>query len=111
MKKLLILFTLTLLLFSCKANYPIAQQSGKEDIAYLLFVSSHEYAGKEIQVTIDDIETFDAKVIKQSKAYLKGSQYGVRTGAHSLKVNYKGKTIYQKKVFVSPQDVKQIILP
>ena len=41
MKKLIISFAvlLVVLLTGCKANMPVAQQSGKEDIAYLLFVS------------------------------------------------------------------------
>ena len=40
MKKL-VLFTLTLaalLLVGCKANYPVAMQTGQEDMAYLVFV-------------------------------------------------------------------------
>ena len=35
-------------LAGCKA--PVAQQSGKEDIAYLLFVSPNTYAGKKVIV-------------------------------------------------------------
>lgn len=111
MKKLLVLLLLPIALFSCKANYPVAQQSGKEDMAFLLFVSSKQYAGKEVQVTLDDAQPFTAKVVKQKKSNRKGTQYGIATGARSLKVICEGKTIYQKKIFVSPQDVKQIILP
>ncbi|MBO5025878.1 MAG: hypothetical protein J6C86_07025 [Bacteroidaceae bacterium] len=111
MKKLLILFALPLFLFGCKANYPVAQQSGKEDMAFLLFVSSKEYAGKEVQVTIDDAQPFTAKVVKQKKANRKGTQYGVSTGTRVLKVSNNGKTMYQKKLFLSTQEVKQIILP
>lgn len=111
MKKLLILFALPLLLFGCKANFPVAQQSGKEDMAYLLFVSGKEYANKQIQVTVDNAQPFTAKVVKQKKSNRRGTQYGVGTGSRSLKVTYEGRTIYQKKVFLSTQEVKQIILP
>lgn len=111
MKKLLVLFALPLILFGCKANYPVAQQSGKEDMAYLLFVSSDEYAGEEVQVTIDDAQPFTAKVVKQKHANRKGTQYGVSTGTRALKVSCDGKVIYQKKLFLSTQEVKQIILP
>ncbi len=111
MKKLLILFALPLFLFGCKANYPVGQQSGKEDLAYLLFVSSDDYAGKEIQVSVDDAQPFTAKVVKQKNAHRKGTQYGVSTGTRTLKVCYNGKILYQKKLFLSTQDVKQIILP
>ncbi len=111
MKRLLILLALPLLLFGCKANAPVAQQSGKEDIAYLLFVSDKEYANKEIQVTIDNGQPFTAKVVKQKKANRRGTQYGIATGSRNLKVTYEGQTVYQKKVFLSTQEVKQIILP
>ena len=111
MKKLLVLFALPLILFGCKANYPVAQQSGKEDMAYLLFISSDEYAGKKVQVIIDDAQPFMAKVIKQKNANRKGTQYGVSTGTRALKVCCDGKIIYKKKLFLSTQEVKQIILP
>lgn len=49
MKKLIILlFAIPFLLIGCRASLPVAQESGKEDIAYLLFVSSNEYAGKNV---------------------------------------------------------------
>ncbi len=111
MKKLLALFAVLALLVGCKANYPVAQQSGKEDMAFLLFVSGNEYAGQEVQVTLDDAQPFTAKVVKQKKALRKGKQYGVKTGTRSLKVTCEGKVLYQKKVFLSTQEVKQIILP
>lgn len=111
MRKLLVLFALPLILFGCRANYPVAQQSGKEDIAYLLFVSSDKYAGENVQVTIDDAQPFTAKVVKQKSANRKGTQYGVSTGTHALKVSCDGKIIYQKKLFLSTQEVKQVILP
>lgn len=111
MKKLLLLFSLALLLFSCKANFPVAQQSGKEDMAYLLFVSGKQYAGKQVLVEVDKAQPFEAKVVKQKKSNRRGTQYGIATGSRNLKVSCEGKTIYQKNIFVSTQEVKQIILP
>jgi len=111
MKKLLYLLALPLILFSCKANFPVAQQSGKEDMAYLLFVSSKQYAGKDVQVTIDNGQLFTAKCVKGKKSNRRGTQYGIGTGTRTLKVSCDGKTLYEKKVFVSTQEVKQIILP
>ena len=110
MKKLF-LFAMTLFLIGCKANYPVAQQSGKEDIAYLLFISSDQYANEKIEVTLDNAEPFYAKVVKQKKSHRRGTQYGIGTGTRNLTVKHKGQTIYQKKIFVSTQEVKQIILP
>lgn len=102
---------LPVILFGCKANLPVAQQGGKEDMAFLLLTSSKEYAGKEVAVIIDESQPFTAKVVKQKNANHKGTQYGVATGTRSLKVIHDGKTIYQKKIFLSTQEVKQITLP
>lgn len=105
------MFTIASLLMGCKANFPVAQQTGKEDMAYLLFVGKKEYGGKEVQVTIDNAEPFTAKVVKSKKANRRGTQYGIGTGARDIVVRCDGKTLYQKKIFVSTQEVKQIILP
>ena len=105
------MFAIASLLIGCKANFPVAQQTGKEDMAYLLFVGQREYGAKEVQVTIDNAEPFTAKVIKSKKANRRGTQYGIGTGTKSLVVKCDGKTLYQKKIFVSTQEVKQIILP
>ena len=111
MRKSLFLFALPILLVCCKANLPVAQQGGKEDMAYLLFVSPDKYAGEEVQVTIDNGTAFTAKVVKLKKSNRKGTQYGVKPGAKTLKVSYGNKNIYQKKIFLSTQEVKQILLP
>lgn len=111
MKKLLVLFALPLLLMGCKANFPVAQQSGKEDMAYLLFVSDNEYAGKVVSAQVDATQPFEAKVVKQKKSNRRGTQYGVGVGNRTLKVTCEGKTIYQKRIFLSAQEVKKITLP
>ena len=112
MKRLLILlFVIPLLLIGCRAHFPVAQESGKEDIAYLLFVSPKEYAGKSVFVKIDNNAPFEAKVVKSSKANRRGSKYGIAVGTRNITVSYDGKSIYQKKIFVSTQEVKQIMLP
>ena len=48
--KLVCAIALPLFFTACKT--PVAQQSGKEDMAYLLFVSPKEYAGKEVYLAI-----------------------------------------------------------
>lgn len=111
MKKLLVLFAISATLLGCKANFPVAQQSGKEDVAYLLFVSPKEYSGKQVQVTLDNGAPFTAKVVKQKKSNRRGTQYAVSTGARAIKVTHEGKTLYRKNIFLSTQEVKQILLP
>ena len=110
-KAIFCIIAIASLLTGCKANFPVAQQTGKEDMAYLLFVGQKEYAGKEVQVTIDNAEPFTAKVVKSKKANRRGTQYGIGTGNKNIVVKCDGKTLYQKKIFVSTQEVKQILLP
>lgn len=113
MKKLIFrmicIFTLPLLFSGCKA--PVAQQSGKDDIAYLLFVSPKKYAGKEVTVALDNQEPFTAMVVNEKHSKRKGTQYGVKTGPRRIKVTSEGKVLYEKNIFVSTQQVKQITLP
>ncbi len=111
-KSLLFIFCVAaILLTACKANLPVAQQSGKEDVAFLLFVGQGEYGGKTVEVTIDDAAPFEAKVVKAKKSMRRGTQYQVGLGTRNLKVTKDGKTLYQKKIFLSTQEVKQIMLP
>lgn len=110
MKNKLVFIAIAVLLVGCKANYPVAQQSGKEDIAYLLFVSSGEYTGKTVTVDIDGTTHFDAKVVKLRKANRRGTQYGVSTGRKSITVKCDGRTLYNKQIFLSSQETKQILL-
>lgn len=99
-----------MLLAGCR-SYPVAQQSGKEDMAYLLFVSSDEYKNKTVDVKLDDNTTFEAKVVATKKAKRKGIAYGVSTGKRKIIVTNGGNTIYEKELFLSTQETKQITLP
>lgn len=99
------------LMVGCKSNFPVAQQSGKEDMAYLVFVGPRGFSGsKTVQVDVDGT-TFDAKVIKPKTANRKGKQYGVATGRRNIVVKYKGDVIYRKQLFLSSQETKTITLP
>ena len=112
-KVLFSLIALTWLLTGCKSSFPVAQQSGKEDMAYLVFVGPKETYGngsKLVQVDVDGTK-FDAKVIKPKVANRKGVQYGVATGRRSISVSFNGKTIYSKQLFLSSQETKIITLP
>ena len=64
-----------------------------------------------MEVLIDSNEPFHAKVVKTKKSKHSGVQYGIGTGKHSLKIACEGKILYEKKIFASPQEVKQIVLP
>lgn len=109
--KLIFALGLVLLLCGCRAHYPVAQQSGKDDVAYLLFVSQKEYAKKYVTVTLDGEKTFEAKVIKAKDSNYKGASYAIATGRRKINVEYKGTLIYNKEIFVSTQETKIITLP
>lgn len=109
MKKVLIFCSLIGLFVSCKA--PVAMQSGREDIAYLVFVSPKTYWNKKVDVSIDNQTNFEAKVVKTKRSNFWGRQYGISTGRRNLKVSHNGTIIYQKEIFVSSQETKVITLP
>lgn len=95
----------------CRANYPVAQQSGKEDVAFLLLVSQKNYINEELTVKIDDTE-FEAKAVSAKKSNRRGKAYTVATGRRKLTVTDKqGQTLYKREVMLSTQETKQIMLP
>ena len=99
------------LLVGCKANYPVAQETGKDDVAYLIFVSASDAKNKVVDVTVDGKTTFEAKTVKNRKSNRRGTQYSVQTGKRHVKVAFEGQTLYDKYVFLSTQEVKEITLP
>ena len=112
-KVLFSLIAIVFLMVGCKANYPVAQQSGKEDMAYLVFVGPLKTYGngsKPVQVDVDGT-TFDAKVVKPKVANRKGMQYGVATGRRNVTVRFNGNIVYSKQLFLSSQETKIITLP
>lgn len=112
-KILLLTMAVASILVGCKSSFPVAQQSGKEDMAYLVFVGPRQTYGngsKPVQVDVDG-KLFDAKVVKPKTANRKGIQYGVATGRRNVTVKFKGQTIYQKQLFLSSQETKIITLP
>lgn len=112
-KILITLFAIVCLLVGCKSSFPVAQQSGKEDMAYLVFVGPKDTYGngsKLVQVDVDGTQ-FDAKVVKPKTANRKGTQYGVATGRRNVTVKFNGNTVYSKQLFLSSQETKIITLP
>ena len=115
MKKLLlfVIAFVAVLLVGCKTSYPVAMQTGQEDMAYLVFVGPLDKYGNgayPVQVDIDGTK-FDAKVIKPKVSNRKGFQYGVGLGNRHLKVTFRGETVYEKQIFLSTQETKVINLP
>lgn len=103
------LFLVISLFTNCKANYPVTQQSGKDDIAYLVFVSSGNKS-YPVTVTLDGSTTFSAKTVKSKDANYKGTSYTVNTGKRKIIVSRNGTNLYEKNIFLSPQETKIITL-
>ena len=106
-----LMLVMLLLLGSCKANFPVAQQSGKDDVAYLLFVSASNKSSETVDVAIDGKTSFEAKKVKAKKANRQGTSYAVATGRRKIKVTKDGEILYNKEIFVSTQETKIITLP
>lgn len=94
---------------SCKVG-SYSQERGLPDQAYLYFVANQNYEG-EIQVSIDNNTSFNAKVIKEKKGTIKRDIYAIAKGKRKIKVSYNGNIIYEREVFVSAQETKKIELP
>ncbi len=113
MKKLLFFIAFVFsLAFLSSCGMPIAQEGGKSDVAYLLFVSPEHFYNKTVDVALSSMEQgFTAEVVKEKKSLRKGKAYTVPTGAATVKVYHQGKLLYSRKLFLSTQQTKIIQLP
>lgn len=102
---------MAVMLTSCRVHQPVEQASGSEDIAYLLFISPNEMAGKTVSVSISGIPQFEAKVVKAKKSNRKGTTYAIPVGRKKIKVTIGARVVYEKEIFVSSQETKTITLP
>ena len=64
-----------------------------------------------VNVNIDDKTTFQAEVNKDHADRPKGKVYAISTGTHVVTVSYNNNVIFKKKIFVSTQETKKIMLP
>lgn len=85
--------------------------SGMENEAFLVFVGNPQSYESGVEVSIDDSATFSAEVQKNHADRPQGKVYAISTGQHLVSVAHNNKIIYQKRIFVSAQETKKIILP
>ena len=110
MKRTLYLLALLLALTaSCTGVKTISK--GLENEAYLQIIGSPYHYPEGVTVTIDNESSFRTKVIKNTSKRPKGKLYAIETGTHTVTVSYDGVVKYSKKIFVSAQETKQIVLP
>lgn len=111
-KKLTYILSLLLMLTSfagCK-TVVYDRQGGNEDIAYLQFISAEDYAGKKVEVVVDNSTTFVAKVKKERKSSIKPNLYTIKPGQRNVKVYQDGNLIVEQDIYVSQQKTKVIRL-
>ena len=102
-------FGLALLMTGCKVGN-VASSQGLTDQAYLYFASSNKYE-EPVVVSVDEEATFEAQVVKEKKSTIKGFTYAIRPGKRNVVVSSKGQVLYDRTVFVAPQETKKISLP
>jgi hypothetical protein len=110
MKKLIVLFSACILLLSACTGVKTLS-SGLENEAYLKFVGNKNLYEFGVEVTIDDKTTFTAQVVNDNIKTPLGNVYAIASGKHTVKVKHNNSVIYAKKIFISTQETKKIILP
>jgi hypothetical protein len=110
MKKYLLLFIIPLVLFGCRVGRT-TESRGYENESYLQFVQGQQKYPEGVEVFVDDLPSYKAKVNNVNDRVVKGDVYTIKSGTRHLKVVYNGKVLYDKKVVLSSQQTRQIQLP
>jgi hypothetical protein len=84
---------------------------GLENESYLEFVSQSQIYPDGVSVTVDNTLNFKADVYKDKTDRTKGKVYAISVGAHTISVSYNNQLLYNKKIFISTQETKYILLP
>lgn len=110
MKNIISLIAITLFLISgCTGVKSVS--SGLENEAFLRIMGDRSKYSKEVTVSIDDEIEFQAEVSKLHSNRPKGEVYAISTGSHVVSVSFNGELVFRKKIFVSSQETRKIILP
>lgn len=104
-----IILVFLMILSSCGGTKTASR--GLTNESYLEFIGKPSVYSDGVQVTIDDNTPFTAKVYNDRVGRLRGEVYAISTGAHTLKVYFEKKLIYNNQIFIMSQESKKIILP
>ena len=112
MKKcvLLLLMIFPLVFTGCKVGRT-TESRGLENESYLQFVQGQGKYDEGVDVFVDNLAPFKAKVDKVNSRTVKGNVYTIKSGTRYLKVVYKGQVLYEKNVVLSSQETRQVQLP
>lgn len=110
MKKILFVIAIGLIfLTGCTGVKTLTK--GLENESFLEFIGKSSNYNGGVDVNIDDKSTFKSEVNKDHTDRPKGNVYAISTGTHVVTVSYNNNLIFKKKIFVSAQETKKIMLP
>ena len=110
MRKLLFTLTLVTIFFSACTGV-MSTASGLEDESFLRFIGNPSVYPSEVSVLVDGTISFKAEVERDYAKRPKGTIYAISKGAHNIKVTHENTVIFNKKIFISAQETKKILLP
>ena len=100
---------MTALLLGCTGVKTLS--TGLENESFLEFIGNPRDYAQGVDVNIDDKIKFKAEVNKDHVNRPKGKVYVIPPGTHTITVAYSNNVIIKKKLFISTQETKKIILP
>lgn len=103
--------SVAIMLFASSCYQVRTYSTGLSNDAVLEFVGNPSNYKGGVDVTIDDVTKFKAEVKKDNAESPKGYVYSISKGTHVVNVSYNGVALFNKKLFVSPQETKKIELP
>ncbi|MEG1617501.1 MAG: hypothetical protein RR202_07200 [Bacteroidales bacterium] len=107
MKKIIALCTgclLTLLLTGCWGGYYNEVSGG---VGFVTFVANDPAT---VDVTIDGVRFFRAKVRDVSRPNQYAPKYDLRPGRRNIRVQWNGRTIYKRTIHIRPNQTTTIFL-
>jgi len=109
MKKSLFVILLTFLLLGCAGTK--STHGGLENEAFLDIVGTQRNYVGGVTVILDDKTSFKANVNDPAANTPRGKTYAIAAGSRIVAVQYNGKDLYRKQIFVSPQETRRIAIP
>ena len=110
MRKLLFALTLVTIFFTACTGV-MSTSSGLEDESFLRFIGKPSVYPSEVSVLLDGTISFNAEVESDHAKRPKGNIYAISKGVHNIKVTHENMVIFNKKIFISAQETKIILLP
>ncbi|MCL1956325.1 MAG: hypothetical protein FWF63_03285 [Fibromonadales bacterium] len=110
MKKILLAISLIFLLLGCFAGNK-STHGGMENEAFLDIVGTQRNYAGGVTVILDDKTSFNAAVNDPASNTPRGKTYAIEAGQRTIAIQYNGKDLYRKQIFVSAQETRRIALP